>query len=167
MNTSIFKNSAGLFVDHEGNTFERFSHMCAFWKLSYSAVMHRLKAGRDLKTALTDPLHVQKVYLYTDPDSGVTFHTSGEIARFFGFPAWVLTNYVSKHGFPVARAVRMAKHYKPKAPIKDHLGNKYATFRAMAAFYGIPEGTLYSRLTTGWPLEKALTTPVHKHGEKA
>ena len=45
----------------------------------------------------------------------------------------------------------------------DHLGNKYPSFAAMARAYGLPAGTVYTRLHTyGWDLEKALTTPLMK-----
>ncbi len=50
-----------------------------------------------------------------------------------------------------------------RKPCTDHLGNHYPSETAMAEAYGLPPGTLKTRLQTyGWDLERALTTPVAK-----
>ena len=48
----------------------------------------------------------------------------------------------------------------------DHKGITYPTLAAMAAAYGLLPATLRFRLKSGWPLEKALTTPAGYHRSK-
>lgn len=43
--------------------------------------------------------------------------------------------------------------------VKDHLDNEYSTKTEMCKTYGISVYTFYSRINSGWDLEKALTTP--------
>lgn len=55
-----------------------------------------------------------------------------------------------------------------KNPVtKDHLGNKYPTFKAMCKAYGLTYAVVYRRLTKfGFSLEVALTTPKNVKGYK-
>lgn len=45
--------------------------------------------------------------------------------------------------------------------IKDHLGNEYKTISDMCRAYGIKVNLYYSRLRSGWSLERILTTKVN------
>ena len=45
-------------------------------------------------------------------------------------------------------------------PCTDHLGNVYPSRRDMGRHYGLDVGVIEGRLKSGWPLEKALLTPV-------
>lgn len=50
-------------------------------------------------------------------------------------------------------------------PAVDHLGNRYASLRAMAAAYGVKYKLFLARINMlGWSLEGALTTPVRPRG---
>lgn len=47
-----------------------------------------------------------------------------------------------------------------RAIVSDHLGNTYRSKTEMAKAYGLKRSTLIARLQKGWPLKKALTTPL-------
>ena len=50
-------------------------------------------------------------------------------------------------------------------PAVDHLGNRYASLRAMADAYGVKYNPFLARINLlGWSLEEALTTPVRPRG---
>ena len=49
---------------------------------------------------------------------------------------------------------------KKRTIVKDHLGNEYPTKVAMCEYYSINLTTFYRRISIGWTLEAALTTPV-------
>lgn len=52
-------------------------------------------------------------------------------------------------------------------PAVDHLGNRYASLRAMAAAYGVKYNPFLARINLlGWSLEEALTTPVRPRGAR-
>ena len=52
-------------------------------------------------------------------------------------------------------------------PAVDHLGNRYASLRAMADAYGVKYNPFLARINLlGWPLEEALTTPVRPRGAR-
>lgn len=48
-----------------------------------------------------------------------------------------------------------------KYKCKDHLGNEFSSMTQMAKHWGISNQLLSGRLSKGWDLEKALTTPNH------
>lgn len=47
-------------------------------------------------------------------------------------------------------------------PCVDHLGNVYPSRRDMGRYYGLDVGVIKGRLKLGWPIDKALLTPVSK-----
>lgn len=52
-----------------------------------------------------------------------------------------------------------------RKPCTDHLGNHFDSLGELASTYNMEPGTLSRRLNIyGWPMEKALTTPVKKNG---
>lgn len=54
------------------------------------------------------------------------------------------------------------KHPSLRQPVQDHEGTWFPSVRAMTRHWGISHDTFYSRhWSSGWSLERALTTPVH------
>lgn len=64
-----------------------------------------------------------------------------------------------RKGMPLEQAL---KHPSLRQPVQDHEGTWFPSVRAMTRHWGISYDTFYSRhWSSGWSLEKALTTPVH------
>ena len=65
-------------------------------------------------------------------------------------------------GWPIEKALKTpAKKIAPAKPITKYKGRTYPTFKALAeAESAVPHKTVESRLRLGWPLEKALKTPL-------
>lgn len=49
---------------------------------------------------------------------------------------------------------------------KDHLGNKFDSFSAMARYYSVTPSVLYNRIRRGMPLEVAVTLKVDSKANK-
>lgn len=47
--------------------------------------------------------------------------------------------------------------FNPSTAVKDHLGNEYTSISQMAKAYNMKASTLNRRLTSHWPIERALT----------
>ena len=55
------------------------------------------------------------------------------------------------------------KYPSLQQPVQDHEGTWFPSVRAMTRHWGISHDTFYSRhWSSGWSLERALTTPVHE-----
>lgn len=136
--------------DHLGNQYKSFSDMCKAYGVNRTTVCARLDAGASLEEALTNPK--KQVYIGKMPLRKVCelTHKSVKVVRERlrrGMCIRDAFNYESKH----------------KKPCCDHLGNEFESFESMAKHYGLSRYTLNTRLSIGWPLEKALTQPVrHK-----
>lgn len=46
--------------------------------------------------------------------------------------------------------------------VTDHNGNTFETVTAMCEYWHISNARYTARISSGWSVEKALTTPVHK-----
>lgn len=49
-------------------------------------------------------------------------------------------------------------------PACDHNGKEFTSLKEMAEYHKIPYLSLVTRLSRGWSIKKALTTPVHSYG---
>ena len=93
---------------------------------------------------------------------GREYETLKEMAEAWNIP-YDLFRDRKKKKWNLERILTEPVHNKNCKSCSDHLGNRYPSATAMAKAYGIPPGTLKTRLLTyGWDLERALTAPVVK-----
>jgi len=72
----------------------------------------------------------------------------------------VTLNTRLKRGWELEKALTTGLQQHQNGVWTDHCGNAYPSLKQMARAYGIGYTTLRIRISLGWELEKALTTPV-------
>ena len=89
---------------------------------------------------------------------GKVYKSYSELSRDYGFSIAYLSKWLSK-GMSLEEIVN---NYKGKKAVVDHLGNKYSCLGDMLNSWGISLKSYKSRLSSGWSLEKNLTTPTEE-----
>jgi hypothetical protein len=131
--------------------------MCRTYDIPVSAYKYRLSTGHDQEESLTIP----KGYGWRCQDHlGNYYKNEKAMAAAYNIPyytfrarkvaGWTLRDSLM---IPVTGG-------RAGTICKDHLGNEYKSVARMCDHYGITRYTFRSRLSYGWSLEKALTTPV-------
>lgn len=93
---------------------------------------------------------------------GNNFENLSAMLRYYGIKMATFKPRIKK-GMTLEQALtRPVRVCKSSTNIKDHLGNQFADFKALAEKYKIGVNTLRSRLDRGIPLEEALTRPIHQ-----
>lgn len=147
--------------DHTGREFNSVKAMAEAWGFPADTVADRLRKGWPVERALTTPFH-GKFRRVVDPESGYVYPSISECARATGLSvATIFTRRRTGRADLAGYAGRLNS-----TPARDHTGREYDSIAAMAAAWGIPRHTVYTRLLRDWPLERALTTPVKKYTER-
>ena len=121
-------------TDHKGIVYPSLLAMLRAYGLSDPTYRYRRRRGWSLEKALTMPVDQE----YAERSRG-----HKQISR---SPIYV-----------TAETITFDNRYEPAV---DHTGKQFPSFSRMCANYGLQQRTVSNRLTMGWGLEKALTTPV-------
>lgn len=144
--------------DHTGRDFASIKAMAEAWGLPADTVADRLRKGWPLGRALTTPFH-GKFRRVVDPESGYVYPSISECARATGLSiATIFTRRRTGRADLAGYAGRLNS-----TPARDHTGREFPSIAAMAAAWGIPRHTVYTRLLRDWSIERTLTTPVKKY----
>lgn len=154
---------AGGICDHLGRWYPTREAMRRAWGLSRDAYAMRRRRGWSLERTLTEPSrdYSRKI---TDPENGAEYRSIADFARAVGV-------------LPATMASRLRRGKLPpdvlaydgclcSTPSRDHLGNDFPSMAAMARHYGLSVCRLGQRLRKGWPIARALTTPVASSSKK-
>lgn len=148
--------------DHTGREFNSVAAMAEAWGLPADTVADRLRKGWPVERALTTPFH-GKFRRIADPESGYVYPSISECARATGLS--IATIFLRRRGTRADLAGYAGR--LNSTPARDHRGREYDSIAAMAAAWGIPRHTVYTRLLRDWPLERALTAPVKKYTKRS
>lgn len=147
--------------DHLGNQFKSVSSMAEHYNISRNTFISRINGGWSLEKALT----------YDKRDFSVKDHLGNEFPSLLSMTDKYGISYQAflsrrKKGMSLEEALTtpLAKYTKSQH-IKDHLGNKYNSYKELAEAYDLDEKTLKVRLYRGWSLEDSLLCGTHKHSE--
>ncbi|MBR3033213.1 MAG: hypothetical protein IKH92_09360 [Clostridiales bacterium] len=92
-------------------------------------------------------------------EEGKTFRTYQEIADYYGISVTVLYNRCRM------MTILEALNYRKKNCVTDHCGKLFNSKKEMAEYWGITPKALEGRLSLGWDLQRALTTPMKTYVE--
>lgn len=145
--------------DHLGNEHASLSAMAKAWGVHVEILKSRLKACWGLEAALTVPpgsIRKCKDHL------GNEYPTFMAMAKAWGVNVRTLVSRFERGWLPekALTAKPLFVTYPKGKPCRDHLGNEYKSFSAMAKAWGVSPKALTARLSKSWVLERALTTPV-------
>jgi len=82
-----------------------------------------------------------------------------KMAEAYGLEKCVLKTRLAR-GWDLRSALTMSPQGRRSGECSDHLGNRYPDLKSMANAYGINYKTFRNRLSRGWDLRQALTTPI-------
>lgn len=91
---------------------------------------------------------------------GITYPTISAMCAAWGIRPAVYEARLS-YGWSKENALTCARGTRKTGEVTDHLGNVYATKKAMCDAYGITPSVYYGRLSMGYTQEQALTLPLH------
>ena len=162
--------------DHLGNKFNNKTQMAKYWGISSAQLHNRLSSGLSLEEALTKPSSSRGKYKKREvvDHKGNSYRSVAQMARSYGISSITLHERL-KRGWSIEESlttpVDTSNYRKSKKimniRVKDHLGNWYDSYYALAKAYGLSFSTLYGRVAKlGWSIEKALLTPTQSRISK-
>ena len=170
--------------DHLGNEFNSTTEMCKHYGVRLDTFSIRLKRGDTLEQALRSERSKNKVYDHL----GNEFNSATEMCKAYNMTIGTYNRRINK-GWDLEKTLttpikqyrkeikdHLGKTYTGEVNLKhiqgssgssikcqDHLGNKFNSIKEMCKAYNITS-TIYGwRVSNGWDIEKALTTPANKH----
>ena len=90
--------------------------------------------------------------------TGQEFNTIREMAMHYGMAERTFNTRIKKMTLEEALTTPVRK--TNKGVCKDHLGNEFPSKKAMCEAYGIDRSLFFGRVSIGWSLKDALTTPL-------
>lgn len=128
--------------------------------ISVTAIKTRLRRGMSLEAALSTPMAAPKRCEYNGES-----RTLAEWAAVVGIPAGTIRSRL-KYGWPIEQAMTVPINDHHRIPRRYEFNGASRTLAEWAEVTGIREITLRLRLYLGWPIERALTEPVHDRGQQ-
>lgn len=162
--------------DHLGNIFPSHAAMCRHYGLSIVVYRYRrYNQGWSLEDTLTTPSRHRTSPYETKPLSyrggsahqasdhlGNKYPSISKMCEAYGISPSAynsrLNNGWSK-GDALTKPVESTTHKRRTKPVEDHIGRTYPSITDMCEDYGILPVTYRNRITRGWSVEQALTTP--------
>lgn len=149
--------------DHTGKQYPTQKAMAEAYGIPNDVLSFRLTHGWDLESALTTPVGAKRENSRNkcQDHKGNIFPSKRAMAKAYGISSVTLSDRTNR-GWDLERALTTPPGWKraPEMRYKDHKGNEYPTWKAMAEAYGIPDPTFRKRLRNGYSVEEALTRPV-------
>lgn len=149
--------------DHLGKTYANYKEMAEAYGLTRHQLLNRLYAGMNLADALSQPVGGGRIKPCKD-HLGKEYHSFPAMAKAYGLSSAILLRRLNHYGWDLKRALTTPTEMEPNGTMTrcvDHLGNAYPSITAMGKAYGLSFSALQRRLSDGWDLERALTTPLH------
>jgi hypothetical protein len=149
-------------VDHLGNKFDSEFHMARHYGQKYECLMSRLQKGMSLEEALTIKPKKGRWLTITD-HKGNVFRSIRDLADYYGLSRTLVQSRYQQ-GLPIEKILHKGKLKTCQGnPVKDHYGNKFESFEAMARYYEIPPTTLKRYIQQKGSVAKALKALLPKH----
>lgn len=149
-------------MDHLGNKFDSKFHMARHYGQKYECLMNRLQKGMSLEEALTIKPKKGRWLNITD-HKGNVFHSIRDLADYYGLSR-TLVHSRYQQGLPIEKILHNGKLKTCQGnPVKDHHGNKFESFEAMARYYEIPPTTLKRYIQQKGSVAKALKALLPKY----
>lgn len=153
-------------VDHLGNKFDSEFHRARCYGQKYELVQKRLQKGMSLKDALTIKPKRGRWLNITD-NKGNVFHAVSELADYYNLSRTLVYSRYQK-GLPMEKILHKGKLQQSQGnPVKDHYGNKFESFEAMARYYEVPPTTLKRNIQQKGSIAKALKALLPKYDHTA
>ena len=158
-------------TDHKGNVFVSEHEMCHYYGIKPNIYRSRIQSGYSIKDALTTPV---KDIPYVGPKTstdhkGNIFVSEKEMCRHYGIDRSTFKQRRLR-GMSIEESLTMpaeAPIHIPAKPCVDHLGQHFASVKAMCRHYGINSTTYRARIRNGYGIEQALTNaPYSTNGEQ-
>lgn len=153
-------------IIYKGREYRNRRALCAAEHISYFCLLAGLKRGLPLDDAVTRCRSLRRRHIESRMDHrGTVFESVEDMCR-----AWHISRVVYKgrlkSGWTLERALTTPA--RKRAPGKldpvDHTGKRYGSIAEMCGSYKIqPQTYRTRRLTLGWTVEEALTTPVRHY----
>lgn len=151
-------------VDHLGNKYNSIDEMCKAYNTTYKRYYEKLRRGYTMEQALST---TRKKRTEAVKGKACKDHLGNE---YISIAAMCKAyNIDPKRYHSLIKAGHTMEELLTHQPIRtydsgectDHLGNVFKNKKVMAEHYNIPYKTLLHRLYEKWPLESALTFPLH------
>lgn len=145
-------------IDHMGNTFNSQSEMCAYWGVSCTTYLSRLKAGRTQAEALSKQSR-SAIFDF----AGNEYHSAEDMCRAYGLSLDTY-NYRIQHGWDKQTALTTpieVKRVSQTNQCRDPEGRVFPSFSALCRFYGKSRALVKYRMSKGLCLEAALKIKEH------
>lgn len=147
--------------DHLGNTYPSVAAMCRAYGLpERSNFYHRINKGWSLEKALTMPIALEKHPIRCKDK---IYESYADFTRATGISR---RTYLRRKnmGFTADEIVEISRNKTGSLGMycKDHLGNKYPSFAAMARAWHKHVDVVRKRLERGASIKQALTAKVYK-----
>ncbi len=97
--------------------------------------------------------------------NGQEYPTLKAMAQRWGIPYQTLLDRLDR-GWDVHRALVTPTGIRRPRQVTDHTGRKFPSLTAMARAWGMETGQVGARLSMGWSVERALTTPLGRSGSR-
>lgn len=148
--------------DHLGNHFSSKVDMCAHYNITVPSFDSRIHRGWNLEMALTKPKGYRPNGKTYKDHLGNTFESLSAMARHWNIPESTLQRRIMTMKMSIKDALTTTtdEAIYNKHLCYDHLGHKYPSKAAMCQAYNIDKHVYFGRISIGWTIEEALTTPI-------
>lgn len=143
--------------DHLGNSYNSKKEMCEHWGIPTDTFISRIKHGWTVEAALTTPVNKSTVYNKED-HLGHIFASKKEMCEHWGISVSSFDERIKK-GWTLQKALETPIQSGYHSVVEDHLGNKFKSIAKMCEYWGISFAAYNHRISKGYTLERALTTP--------
>ena len=150
-------HSSKICTDHLGNVFNSVKEMLDYHNASEAAYYNGIKHGKPLSELLMIKRKTNEI----SDHLGNKFKSKADMARHWGIEPVILHSRLSV-GWSLEQALNTPQETGAMATpggIRDHKGILYINKKEMCKAYGIEYSTFKCRMSEGWDLERALTTP--------
>lgn len=150
--------SAKSVTDHTGKNFRSVSEMCRYWNIPRSTYNMKIKHGKTIEEALTEPCETVNMSRQEWTDhNGITYPSLNAMCRAHGISHHTFKTRLTALGWSVKDALTKDQVISSVECV-DINGNKFPTKRDMANYYCIPDYRLHGEKSLVENFEKILTT---------
>lgn len=147
--------------DHLGKWHRSEKAMARVWGINYAVFQYRKSRGWPLRKALTSPSRA-KTRRVSD-FRGMGMEDVRQLAAAIGMAPHAVYLRLWRGASPAEVA---CPHSLRCIPSRDHTGQDFPSFTAMARAWGLTPSMLQGRLDRGLPMKEALTLPRQPRGRK-
>jgi len=136
-------------ISHLGQSYESVTEFCDYFGINRPTAYSRLRRGWDLDDVINKPA----LYSVKIEYNGNSYSSISALCAELKLPYKLIYKRLTVFGWSIKDAVEKLKNVGRSISV----GKKaFKSLKAAAKHYGVPAGLLQWRLSTGWPIEKAV-----------